>query len=335
MSDDEFNHAAQLLKPFAKKNILRAGFHFYFTILLVWSSIAFGLFLFETKTWIVFITIPITTVFMCRSYVLEHDAGHYNLFRNKKINDIAGNIVGFGIMIPFSVWRYIHDSHHMHVGNLDKRGLNPEVWTMTVREFRASSKKKQLFYRMMRSRFGRLIITPTLNFGIAGRLIHPKYSREAIASVLVHNILYVFLLWYLLVNFSFSTVFFSYILPLIFFFGVAAFTLYGQHQFEDTYWKSDKEWSWKHASMHGSTNLQAPKWFRWIVGNVLHHSAHHINPNIPSYHLHNAQLELIKVYDHNTLPVREVWCWLDLALWDEDQEKLISFKKAHHLNPKF
>ncbi len=323
-----FDKAVQLLKPFSKKKPLRASWQFFSTFIFLWLSLFFSFYFFTDTPWIVFLTIPSTVIFMCRSYVLEHDAGHQNLFRSPHLNNFVGNLCGFGIMIPFSMWKLIHNSHHTHVGNLDKRDSNPEVWTMTVKEFNSSSRFKRSLYRFMRSKFGRLIITPTLNFGIAGRLIHPKYSRNAIISVLFHNVVYGLFFWLLIYKFGWLSFILCYVIPLILFFGVAAFSLYGQHQFEQTYWKRKDDWSWKTASMFGSTNLQAPFWFRWLVGNVVHHTAHHVNPNIPNFKLHKAQLLMDETFEVNKIPINEVWNWLGLALWDEEQQKLVPIKNA-------
>jgi omega-6 fatty acid desaturase (delta-12 desaturase) len=100
---------------------------------------------------------------MCRSYVIEHDCGHLTFCKRPKWNDIAGNIIGFAIAIPYSMWKFVHNSHHKNVGNLSMRDFNPEVWTLTIAEYEEASLLKKTMYRFMRSRFNRLVLGPTLN----------------------------------------------------------------------------------------------------------------------------------------------------------------------------
>jgi omega-6 fatty acid desaturase (delta-12 desaturase) len=275
------------------------------------------------------VSIPITVAFMCRSYVIEHDCGHHSYFRSANLNDLAGNLLGFGITIPYSMWKFVHNSHHMHVGNLDKRDFNPEVWTMTITEFQNAPTLKRVLYRFIRSRFARLIIVPSINYGLACRLIHPNFNKKAIFSVVTHNILYFFLFWLVISKIGFFTVFIIYFLPLILFFGIAAFTFYGQHQFEDTYWKPEAEWNWKNATMYGATNLQSPVWFRWLVGNVVCHTAHHIHTQVPFYRLHEAQEALNNEFQFKKISISEVWHLLELSLWDEENQKLVPIKNAN------
>ena len=329
MIDADFEKAQKILKPFTKKNIPYAIKEFLLTVVMVWGSIFLSYYGFSSSQfWLLLITIPITTAFMCRSYVIEHDCGHQSFFHKAKWNDLAGNIVGFGIMIPYSMWKFIHHSHHMNVGNLDKRNFNPEIWTLTIEEYKTSSKFKQFMYRFMRSRFVRLIISPTINYVLATRLIHPNFSRKAIFSVLIHDVIYVALIWLVIAQIGFISLLFIFIIPLIFFYGIAAFTFYAQHQFEDTLWRHDEEWNWKEATMHCATNLASPKWFRWLIGNVVCHTAHHIYFTVPFYRLYDAQKALDAAFDFKKTSVTQVWSFMGLKLWDQKRHKLVSFKDA-------
>jgi len=112
------------------------------------------------------------------------------------------------------------------------------------------------------------------------------------------------------------------------FYGIAAFTFYGQHQFEDTYWRPDAEWNWKKATMYGATDLQSPVWFRWLIGNVVYHTAHHMHTQVPFYRLHEAQEALNNEFHFKKISITEVWYLLGLSLWDEEKQKLVPIKNA-------
>lgn len=329
MLENDFEKAQKLLINFAKKDIARVVRELIVTLIMLWGSIFLSYITIVSGHYIFLsLTIPITVAFMCRSYVIEHDCGHQSFFRSSLANNIIGNILGFGIMIPYDMWKMIHDSHHKHVGNLNMRNFNPEVWTMTINEFKESPTWKKNLYKFMRSRFARLIIVPTVNYGLGCRLIHPNFSKRAKISVIIHNVIYFFLFWFIISTIGFQSFFIIYILPLILFFGIAAFTFYGQHQFEDTYWRTNDEYNWKEATFYGASDIISPNWFRWLIGNVVCHSAHHIHSSIPFYRLYEAQLALNKEFEFKQITITEVWQLLSLKLWDPEQKKLVTFKTA-------
>ena len=109
----QFEQATEILKPFTAKRIPLAHWHFVSTIIILWSSLWLSHTFFQTFSWGLFLSIPITTMFMCRSYVIEHDCGHGSFYRTNVANSLAGNLMGFGILIPYSLWKYIHHSHHL------------------------------------------------------------------------------------------------------------------------------------------------------------------------------------------------------------------------------
>ena len=325
----DFETAQKILKKFSKKNISLAIREFIVTCVLLWSSVFLSYYAINsTHYYILLISIPITVAFMCRSYVIEHDCGHQSFLRSSWGNNLAGTIVGFGIMIPYEMWKMIHDSHHKNVGNLSTRDFNPEIWTMTIYEYQESPTWKKYLYRFVRSRFARLIITPTINYGLGCRLIHPNFSRKAKISVIVHDIIYVLLFWFIIYTIGFQMILIIYIIPLILFFGIAAFTFYGQHQFEDTYWKGGDEYDWKEATFYGASDISSPSWFRWLVGNVVCHSAHHIYTSIPFYRLYEAQAALNKEFNFKQISIVKVWELMGLKLWNPDTQKLVSFEAA-------
>jgi acyl-lipid omega-6 desaturase (Delta-12 desaturase) len=118
---EKYRMALNVLKPFCKKNIPLAVFQGVFTFLAIVSLSIVSYFLYEKSSWFSVLLMPAITAFLCRSYVIEHDCGHQSFFRTKFANAFLGNIFGFMNLIPYEMWRYIHNSHHNHVGNLDKR----------------------------------------------------------------------------------------------------------------------------------------------------------------------------------------------------------------------
>lgn len=324
-----------LLKPFSSKNISKANVHFILTISGLWLSI-FGSYYFASIIpGLLFLTIPATAVFMCRSFVLLHDCGHGSYYRRPFFNHLIGNIAGFGILIPYSLWKYIHESHHQNVGNLDKRYLNPEIWTMTLKEYQESKFAVRIAYRFMRSKFMRFTITPTINLGLMFRLVLSRFSRNANLSVIVHDILYVILVWKCLSFMSIGFLLLIFYFPLVLFYFIASYTFYAQHQFEDTYWENESDWNYLDASYHGATCLEVPAWYRFLTGNVVYHNLHHLMSGIPFYNLHKAHLALKDQLNYNIITLSEVQRLLNYKVWDEEQKKLVPFPARNKYRKNF
>jgi omega-6 fatty acid desaturase (delta-12 desaturase) len=322
-SKGNFEQAITILKAFTSKDIARGNKLFLSTLLFLWTSLFLSHYFYDHLRWGLLLTIPISTMFMCRSYVIEHDCGHGSFYRSNTSNFIAGTLMGFGILIPYSLWKFIHHSHHLHVGNLDQRGLNPEIWTMTVQEYESSTLLKRLAYRFMRSKFTRFTIVPSINLGLVFRFMHPKFNWKANVSVLIHDLVYVVLFWKLSSLLSWTELLVIFYLPLVLFYFVASYTFYAQHQFEETYWEHDADWNYQEASFHGATFIAAPSWYCWLTGNVVYHNIHHLMSGIPFYHLPAAAKALGQTIPYRLIPLGEVWRMLSLKVWDEEQKKLV------------
>ena len=63
---------------------------------------------------------------------------------------------------------------------------------------------------------------------------------------------------------------------------------YVQHQFEDTFWERNTEWTYADAALRGSSYLKLPKVLQFFTGNIGLHHVHHLNARIPNYNLQAA-----------------------------------------------
>ncbi len=72
---------------------------------------------------------------------------------------------------------------------------------------------------------------------------------------------------------------------------VAAWMLYIQHQYEDTYYRRPEEWSFELSALQGSSYLRLPRPLTWAVGNANYHHVHHLSARIPNYRLRAAHEE--------------------------------------------
>ncbi len=100
--------------------------------------------------WFLLIFIPVTSCFMVRCFILMHDCSHKSFFRSEKTCAVIGHILGILTFTPFFDWRRAHLTHHVTVGNLEKRGTG-DIWTLTLNEYLKSGKLKRFLYQLYRN----------------------------------------------------------------------------------------------------------------------------------------------------------------------------------------
>ncbi len=281
------------------------------------------------------LTLPIVIVaagFMVRTFILFHDCCHQSFFRSRKANDILGTITGILTLVPYQQWKHTHTVHHATSGNLDKRGTG-DMWVMTVEEYQAASLVKKISYRVYRNPFVMLVIGPVAVFLLEYRFNRKGAKKKERVNTYVTNFgivaLYTFMCW--LVGWQ---AFVMIQVPIFFIAGLLGIWLfYVQHQFEDSYFENEEEWTYIQAAVEGSSYYKLPKVLQWITGNIGFHHVHHLSPRVPNYNLekaHNATEDLQKA---TTITIGTSFKSLRYRLWDEKNKKFISFKELKDYVP--
>ena len=129
--------------------------------ILMWAALGTGY-------WIGLLLAVPAAGFLVRLFMIQHDCGHGSFFRGRLANDWVG-IIGVLTLTPYDFWRHSHALHHANSGNLDHRGFG-DVDTLTVREFLALSRWRQLLYRLYRHPIVIFGVGPTYLFLLQHRL---------------------------------------------------------------------------------------------------------------------------------------------------------------------
>jgi omega-6 fatty acid desaturase (delta-12 desaturase) len=108
----------------------------------------------------------------------------------------------------------------------------------------------------------------------------------------------------------------------------AVWLFYVQHQYEDTYFRRQRGWNYQRAALEGSSFYDLPRVLHWASANIGYHHVHHLNPKVPNYRLPKCHAENEGFHDAKTLSLRESASTAALALWDERNDKLVSFRGA-------
>jgi acyl-lipid omega-6 desaturase (Delta-12 desaturase) len=67
---------------------------------------------------------------------------------------------------------------------------------------------------------------------------------------------------------------------------------------------------------------------RWFTANIGIHHVHHLCSRIPCYRLGEALRDHPELQDVSRLTLKESVRCLGLALWNEDQRRLVGFREA-------
>ena len=166
-------------------------------------------------------------------------------------------------LIPFRHWRWQHAVHHSSSGNLDERGVG-DVWTMTVKEYKAAGFWFRLQYRLARNPLILFLITHLGLFLVYQRFAYKFAKRRDRYDVYIMNACIMVYFAVMISIFGFWK--FTFIqLTITGVSGAAGVWLfYVQHQFEDTYWRSEEKWDYTDSAMKGSSFYKLPALLNWF-----------------------------------------------------------------------
>jgi omega-6 fatty acid desaturase (delta-12 desaturase) len=269
-----------------------------------------------------------TGLFIVRLFVIQHDCGHRSFFHSRRANDCIGSCLGVITMTPYHCWRRFHAQHHIHSGNLDRRGLG-DISVVTRAEYSALPPSSRLLYRLYRHPLVLFLIGPTLLFVLRQRTTYKVPLEWHAERLSVHwtNCGVAALLLSQFGLFGIGGLAFS-LAAMSVASTVGVWLFYVQHQFPDAYWKREAQWeSWR-ASMTGATYYELPPVLRWLTANIGLHHIHHLDARIPNYRLYECFLRHAEFADPPRLGLRDSFACARLRLWDEQIERLVPFPPA-------
>ena len=288
---------------------------------LLWIAMVYAL---AVSYWLMVPLAIVAAGFLARIFIIFHDCGHASFFKSKRANQAVGRIAALLNLTPYRHWRWQHSLHHGTAGDLDRRGSG-DIWTLTVREYLESNRRRRVAYRLARNPLVLFVIAPLYVFVVHHRFAASSAPARERQSVRHTN-------WALLAVAALMSVIIGWKSFLLIQLTVSAFAgalglwlFYVQHQFEGAYWARRDEWDYTAAALHGSSFYKLPKILQWFTGNIGFHHIHHLSPRIANYHLercHEAD-----PYFQRIKPVTLLASFKSLTfrLWDEQRRIFVGF----------
>ena len=257
-----------------------------------------------------------------KMFIIQHDCGHRSFFKSRLKNDVTGNLISLITLSPHESWRFYHNYHHAHNGDITHRGIN-DVYIMTLAEYEESSWFRKLLYRLYRNPILLFVIGPFLLFVFYYR-VPGNVMAKASQNYMLHTAAIVVFSAALVWIFGWSALLVQAIMVWVAS-SIGVFTFYVQHNFEQTYFEHREDWDFETAALEGSSVIQFGWLFDVISGNIAYHDLHHLNPRIPSYRLKTCFNDLKAAMQPKFIGFREALRCTRMKLWDETAKQMVAF----------
>jgi len=267
-------------------------------------------------------------LFMVRAYITYHDYMHGSILSTSRIAWLLYRVYAAFALTPPRSWQESHNYHHGHVGKISASSIGAFP-LITTKMWQDASPADRAAYRLQRHPLVVLLGYITIfaiNICLLPLLSNPlKYWDSAL--VLVAHGLLIALLW---VVGGFDVAFFAMLLPMTLASALGSYLFFAQHSFKRMHIISPESWTYYRAALESSSYMRLNKLMQWFTGNIGYHHIHHLNIRIPFYRLPEAMAAIHELQSPVTtsLAPREIMDCFNASLWDEDLQRMVSFREA-------
>lgn len=227
-------------------------------------------------------------------FVIGHDAAHGALFKNARLNYLAGQLAMLPSLHVSSVWAYGHNRvHHAFPGC---EGLDFVWHPVTIEEYRALSWWKRLRHRLDWSFLGagtyyaRAIWWERLMRMPAPERMAAPFRRDrlvVVAYLMASSALVAWAGWEQTGTTAGAAWTWAKVLlvPWLVWNVLIGWAVYIQHISPGMAWHSRRRWRKFAGQVETTSNFHMPRWLNFFWHNILVHVPHHVDPRIPFYNL--------------------------------------------------
>jgi acyl-lipid omega-6 desaturase (Delta-12 desaturase) len=260
---------------------------------------------------------PLTGLAAAVLFVIAHDAAHDAFTPYRAINAVLARILFVPSWHSYTGW--VHAHNHIHHGwtNLQQRDY---VWApLSLAEYRSLPAWKRLLVRVYRwwPGFGLyylveilvkkiLIVQPEtrrwknrLRWALDDLLVVLGVAAQTVATLAIARRLGA-------TAHPALVIVAAQIVPCLMALWLVGFVTYLQHTHPSIPWFQDlDEWTFYTGQVLGTTHTDFARGVNRLIHNIMEHTAHHVDPRIPLYHLPRAQEKLATEHP----PVRHNFSW--------------------------
>jgi acyl-lipid omega-6 desaturase (Delta-12 desaturase) len=249
-------------------------------------------------------------------FINGHDACHGILLPKRWMNRLTGRLCLLPALHPYTAWTHNHNGLHHAFTNLKEK--DPGFPPLDLPEYRALSWLGRLHYRCCRTWWGlgllyltemwwKWEVMPSAERAPRNPRAY-RLDRLLVAVFAVAWIGGLIAAGYLFDENPIVLVATGFVLPQFVWNWLIGFIILQQHTHPKVAWYSELDFpapSYYMMQIEATPHLTFPAPFRFLMRNVMEHTAHHADPSVPLYRLAEAQKELEREYRRDI--VRVIW----------------------------
>jgi omega-6 fatty acid desaturase (delta-12 desaturase) len=243
-------------------------------------------------------------------HCIAHECGHGSFSRNRRLNFMIGHLTLVHLLYPFHAWRHVHNLHHAHTNSLE---LDTDWAPIPEAVYHRMALRDRMIYISVRT------------WAVWGGTIHhwlqsglrPSYfpkremrrdARRSMVFVAVVGGAYLATLTYFT---GWQGLLLYFVAPWFATHVWFSITTLMHHSAEDIPYLTSEHWTRNASKLLVTTDFVYPRWLLFLTHNISLHTAHHVSPAVPFYHLDKAQAALLAAYPEmmrvEQASVRKLW----------------------------
>jgi omega-6 fatty acid desaturase (delta-12 desaturase) len=273
----------------------------------------------------------LAALLMVRAFITYHDYMHRAILVRSRLAWTLFRFYSALALTPPRSWKKSHNYHHGHVGQISAASIGAFP-IMTTQMWRDSSLATRISYRATRHPLTVLFGYVTIFFfsvTLLPFLKDPLRHWDSLLVLLGHAAL-IAALW---LFGGFTTALFVLLLPMTVASTLGSYLFFAQHSFKRMHILSPEAWTFYRAAMESSSYMRLNRLMQWFTGNIGFHHIHHLNVRIPFYRLPEVMDAIPELQSPvtTTLSPRDINECFRCCLWDEEQQRAVSYREASRL----
>jgi omega-6 fatty acid desaturase (delta-12 desaturase) len=265
---------------------------------------------------------------MVRAFITYHDYMHGALLSNSRAAWLLFHVYSGLTLAPPRSWRRSHNYHHGNVGKISAASVGAFP-VMTTKMWADAPVLQRLRYRLQRHPLVVLcgyVTVFAFTICLVPLLRKPTQNWDSAVALLAHIAL-IGLLWFIG---GFDTAFFAILLPMTIASALGSYLFFAQHSFKRMHILSPEAWTFYRAALESSSYMRLNKMMQWFTGNIGYHHIHHLNLHIPFYRLPEAMAAIPELQSPvvTSLRPQDIIDCFRSALWDEERQRMVSYREA-------